>query len=69
MLRRTALLGLAGLGLRGQSPGPGFICPMDKDVKSATVGKCPRCGMKLVANLPDPIEYLLDLRATRGTRP
>jgi hypothetical protein len=66
MLRRTALLGLAGLGLRGQSPGPGFICPMDKDVKSATVGKCPRCGMKLVANLPDPIEYLLDLRATRG---
>jgi hypothetical protein len=55
MLRRTALLGLAGLGLRGQSPGPGFICPMDKDVKSATVGKCPRCGMKLVANLPDPI--------------
>jgi hypothetical protein len=66
MLRRTALIGLAGLGLRGQSAGPGFICPMDKDVKSATIGKCPRCGMRLVANLPDPIEYLLDLRAAPG---
>ncbi len=37
---------------------------MDKDVKSATAGKCPRCGMKLVANLPDPIEYRLELRLT-----
>ena len=67
MLRRTALLGMAsaGFGLRGQSPtaaGPGFVCPMDKDVKSASAGQCPRCGMKLVANLPDPIEYLLELR-------
>ncbi len=66
MLRRTAMLGLTGLGLRGQttSQGPGFICPMDKDVKSPSAGKCPRCGMKLLANLPAPIEYLLDLRVT-----
>lgn len=35
---------------------------MDKDVKSPAAGKCPRCGMKLVANLPDPIEYRLALR-------
>jgi hypothetical protein len=39
-----------------------FICPMDRDVRSATPGKCPRCGMTLVANLPDPIEYPVDLR-------
>ena len=65
MLRRTALLGIAGLGLRGQSSsGPGFICPMDQDVKAASAGKCPRCGMKLVANLPEPLEYRLDLRVT-----
>jgi hypothetical protein len=37
---------------------------MDKDVKTGSPGKCPRCGMKLVANLPDPIEFLLDLRVT-----
>lgn len=37
---------------------------MDKDVKSSSAGKCPRCGMKLVANLPDPLEYFLDLRVT-----
>ncbi|HUE03197.1 MAG TPA: heavy metal-binding domain-containing protein [Bryobacteraceae bacterium] len=39
-----------------------FTCPMDRDVRSKTPGKCPRCGMTLVANLPDPIEYPVDLR-------
>ena len=39
-----------------------FTCPMDRDVRSATPGKCPRCGMTLVANLPEPIEYPVDLR-------
>ena len=43
---------------------------MDKDVKNGSPGKCPRCGMKLVANLPDPIEFLWDLRVTpRAPRP
>lgn len=37
---------------------------MDKDVKSAAAGKCPRCGMKLVANLPEALEYQLALRTT-----
>jgi hypothetical protein len=31
-------------------------------VRSQTPGKCPRCGMTLVANLPEPIEYPVDLR-------
>lgn len=39
-----------------------FICPMDRDVRSATPGKCPRCGMTLVANLPEPVEYPVELR-------
>ncbi|MGC9951449.1 MAG: heavy metal-binding domain-containing protein [Bryobacteraceae bacterium] len=39
-----------------------FICPMDRDVRSKTPGKCPRCGMTLVANLPEPAEYPVDLR-------
>ena len=34
-----------------------FLCPMDADVRQLKPGKCPRCGMKLVAGLPDPIEY------------
>ena len=34
-----------------------FLCPMDADVRQAKPGRCPRCGMKLVAGLPDPIEY------------
>jgi len=38
-----------------------FICPMDKDVRAATPGKCPRCGMKLVANLPEWEEYRLQV--------
>jgi len=39
-----------------------FTCPMDRDVRSATPGKCPRCGMTLVANLPEPLQYPVDLR-------
>jgi hypothetical protein len=39
-----------------------FVCPMDRDVRSKTPGKCPRCGMTLVANLPEPVEYPVDLR-------
>lgn len=41
-----------------------FVCPMDPDVRSHTPGSCPRCGMKLAANLPDPVEYLMDLSVT-----
>lgn len=34
-----------------------FVCPMDKDVRSKVPGKCPRCGMTLVAGIPDPHEF------------
>jgi len=46
-----------------------FICPMDRDVRSKTPGKCPRCGMALVANLPEPIEYPVDLEVTPPSIP
>ncbi|HUA87195.1 MAG TPA: heavy metal-binding domain-containing protein [Bryobacteraceae bacterium] len=41
-----------------------FVCPMDKDVRSKTPGKCPRCGMTLVANLPDPREFPVHITTT-----
>ena len=34
-----------------------FVCPMDKDVRAKAPGKCPRCGMTLVAGIPDPHEF------------
>jgi len=34
---------------------------MDPDVRSNNPGKCARCGMALVAGLPDPVEYHLHL--------
>src|SRR5882757_1558380 len=34
-----------------------YICPMDKNVRSKTPGKCPICNMTLVLNLPDAREY------------
>ena len=34
---------------------------MDRDIRSNDPGKCPRCGMELVAGIPDPTEYHLDL--------
>lgn len=52
---------LAALFLAGQDPV--FVCPMDPEVRSSVPGKCPRCGMKLVAGIPNPVEYPLDFRA------
>jgi hypothetical protein len=34
-----------------------FVCPMDKDIRSKVPGKCPICGMTLVAGIPDPHEF------------
>jgi hypothetical protein len=42
-----------------EEPPVDFVCPMDKDVRAKVPGSCPRCGMKLSANLPDHAEYRL----------
>jgi hypothetical protein len=34
-----------------------YVCPMDPEVRSATPGICPRCGMKLVLGIPDEARY------------
>ncbi len=41
-----------------------YVCPMDPDVRSNTPGVCSRCGMKLVAGVPDPVEFHMDLTVT-----
>ena len=41
-----------------------YVCPMDRDIRSSGPGKCPRCGMELVAGVPDQTEYHLDLAVT-----
>jgi len=46
------------------SKDPVYFCPMDKDIRSNSPGMCSRCGMKLVAGVPDPIEFHLDLAVT-----
>ncbi len=50
-----------------------YVCPMDPGVRSATPGKCPRCGMNLVYRIPDPVEYpvnlTLDPRPPRAGQP
>jgi len=38
-----------------------YVCPMDPDVRSNGPGRCRRCGMALVAGIPDPVEFHLDL--------
>lgn len=44
-----------------------FVCPMHPDVHSPQPGFCPRCGMALVANLPDRAEYPLKLALAPST--
>jgi hypothetical protein len=66
MTRRDWLGSLAMAQLPPEPPEsePEFLCPMDKDVRSKTPGKCPRCGMALIAGLPDPLEYPVALQVT-----
>jgi hypothetical protein len=59
-----ALIALAALALLGAETPIQFVCPMDPEVRSAQPGKCPRCGMKLVAGIREQVEYPLHLRVT-----
>jgi hypothetical protein len=43
------------------SKDPVYVCPMAPDVRSHNPGTCRRCGMNLVAGIPDPVEFHLDL--------
>jgi hypothetical protein len=38
-----------------------WVCPMDPDVRSKQPGVCPRCGMKLVRNVPERVNYQLEV--------
>src|SRR5262245_12385261 len=74
----VAFLSIGVLALTAQNPAsnsaptapqseikdPVYICPMDPDVRSHNPGTCSRCGMKLVAGIPDPVEFHLDLTVT-----
>ncbi len=67
MTRRTWMLAAGAALARGQEPE--FVCPMDPEVRSPRPGKCPRCGMKLVAGLPEPAEYPMEFRAKPANIP
>jgi Heavy metal binding domain len=66
----TAVLVTAGcaVGTRANLPFVGnllaqdvvYQCPMDPDVRENAPGKCRKCGMTLVAGLPEPTEFPMD---------
>jgi hypothetical protein len=64
---------LAVAGQSAQTPAPGtpsaevkdpvYVCPMDPNMRSNTPGKCPKCGMMMVAGIPDPAEFHMHVSA------
>jgi hypothetical protein len=64
--RRSFLSGAAGAFIASHLKGQDLVyqCPMDPDVRSSVAGICPRCGMKLRAGIPEPIEFPMDLKLT-----
>lgn len=66
--RRLFLQGLLAAGaMRGtvlNAQDVVYQCPMDPDVRSKQPGVCSRCGMKLRAGIPEPIEFPVDLKLT-----
>ncbi len=63
--RRKSLALLTGGLLRAQAPIP-WVCPMDPDVRSDKADRCRKCGMQLVAGIPHPEEYPVDMTVTSG---
>lgn len=60
MTRRRAVAALAAGACSAQPPVT-FVCPMDPEVRAPGPSKCPKCGMKLVAGIPEPREYVVRL--------
>ena len=60
--RLIAAGALSGSVLRAQDLV--YQCPMDPDIRSNKEGVCSRCGMKLRAGIPEPIEFPMDLKLT-----
>jgi len=67
------ILCLAVAGLSAQDSVPSattaakdlvYVCPMDPNMRSNTPGKCPKCGMAMVAGIPDSSEFHMHVSAT-----
>ena len=62
---------VAGISAQDSSPSaansdikdPVYVCPMDPNMRSHTPGNCPKCGMKMVAGIPDSSEFHLHVSA------
>jgi hypothetical protein len=55
---------------RAQQAPVQWVCPMDPDVRSPRPARCRKCGMALVAGIPEPVEYLVSMSVTpRAPRP
>ncbi len=52
--------GLGAFSVQAQTD-KDWVCPMDPDYRAVAPGVCPRCGMKLVVNIPERVEYPLEV--------
>jgi hypothetical protein len=46
-----------------------FVCPMDPEIRAKGPGRCAKCGMALVAGIPRPVEYPVNLSITPRQAP
>ncbi len=53
-----------GPSLGDPSVGKDWVCPMDPDYRSDKPGFCPRCGMRLRIDVPDRVDFPLDITHT-----
>lgn len=57
----VAILTFASFAGFGRAQDLVYQCPMDPDIRSNKEGVCSRCGMKLRAGIPEPIEFPVNL--------
>jgi hypothetical protein len=65
LTRRQFSLTLASFTrLARAEPPEQFVCPMHPEVRRPGSGKCPLCGMALVAKILEPVEYPVEFTFT-----
>jgi hypothetical protein len=70
LISRGFVIAVAFLSVLVSAQDVVYQCPMDPDVRSNKEGVCSRCGMKLKAGIPEPVEFPMDLKLIpRAPRP
>jgi len=66
LISLSLFLAIAVLAIVVRAQDVVYQCPMDPDIRPNKEGVCSRCGMKLRAGIPEPVEFPMDLGGVKS---